>query len=93
MLAAHLAFNMLPAACLMWPLFVVMPDLKLLSAFHRRKPSNVWVAAPRLQLLAALQRGLRVNVGSYDDGDGDDDDGGGGVKGQCILHIAVNKSL
>lgn len=91
MLAAHLAFNMLPAACLMWPLFVVMPDLKLLSAFNRRKPSNVWVAAPRLQLLAALQRGLRVNAGSYDD-DGDDD-GGGGVKGQHILHIAVNKSL
>lgn len=43
MLAAHLAFNMLPAGCLMWLLFVVLPDLKLLSAFHRRKPSNVWV--------------------------------------------------
>lgn len=43
MLAAHLAFNMLPAGCLMWLLFVVLPDLKLLSAFHCRKPSNVWV--------------------------------------------------
>lgn len=33
MLAAHLALNMLPAGCLMWLPFTVMPDLKLLSHF------------------------------------------------------------
>lgn len=33
MLTALLLFNMLPAGCLMWLLFAVMPDLKLLSCF------------------------------------------------------------
>lgn len=36
MLAAHLVFHMLPAACLMWLLFAVMPDLRLFSAFYRQ---------------------------------------------------------
>lgn len=44
MLAAQQTFHMLPVACLMSPLFVVMPDLKLLSAFHCQMPPNVWVA-------------------------------------------------
>lgn len=57
---------MLPAASVMWPLFVVMPDLKLFSAFHCQMPPNVWVAMAAPLQLAALQRGLRFNVGSCD---------------------------
>lgn len=55
-----------PAACLMWPQFVVMPDLKLLSAFHCQMPSNVWVVMAAPLQLAALQRVLRFNAGSCD---------------------------
>lgn len=66
MLAAQEIFHMLPAACLMWPVFVVMPDLKLLSAFHCQMPPNVWVVMVALLQVAALQRGLRFNVGSCD---------------------------
>lgn len=57
---------MLPAARLMWLLFVVMPDLELLSAFHCQMPPNVWVVMATPLQLAALQRELRFNVGSCD---------------------------
>lgn len=59
-------FHMPPAACLMWPQFVVMPDLKLLSAFHCQMPPNVWVVMAAPLQLAALQRVLRFNAGSCD---------------------------
>lgn len=35
---------MLPAACLMWPLFVLMSDLKLHFAFRCQMPPNASVA-------------------------------------------------
>lgn len=63
MLAAREIFHMLRSAGFMWPMFVVLPALKLLSVFHSQTLPNVWVAIAALQL-AALQRGLRFNVGS-----------------------------
>ena len=67
LLAAHLVFHMFPAGCLMQLLFVAMLDLKLLSAFHCRMASNVGLWMAGLLELAALQRRLGLNVGSYDD--------------------------